>query len=91
MSFENFNPEIEEKLGEPLDSPSEIMRYLDKESGQVFEFQQYPNLGRFKKFESSLITNYVVTTVRLGADTIYGKIIMPKQMERMISRLQKLD
>lgn len=82
--------EIEESLEEPIDSPSEITRYLDKDTGQVFEFQVFPNLGTFKKYETSLITNYVVTTVRLGADTIYGKIIMPKQMERMISKLEKI-
>lgn len=82
---------FEEKLQEPIDSPSEITRYLDKDTGQVFEFQIFPNLGTFKKFESPLITNYVVTTVRLGAETIYGKIIMPKQMERMISKLEKID
>jgi hypothetical protein len=75
---------FEEKLEEPIDSPSEIIQYLYKETGQVFEFQIFPNLGSFKKFESPLITNYVVTTVRLGSDTIYGKIIMPKQMERLI-------
>ena len=83
--------QFEEPLEEPIDAPSEILRYLDKDTGQVFEFQVFPNLGTFKKFESPLITNYVVTTVRLGAETIYGKIIMPKQMDRMISKLQKLQ
>lgn len=74
----------EETLEEPITEPTEIIEYLDTKTSHIFEFQIFPNLGRYKKFESPLITNYVVTTVRLGADTIYGKIIMPKQMERMI-------
>jgi hypothetical protein len=82
---------FEEEIQQPIDSPSEIQRYLDNNTGQVFEFQVFPNLGTFKKFESPLITNYVVTTVRLGAETIYGKIIMPKQMERMIYKLTRLE
>ena len=80
---------LEEKLQEPLSEPSEILEYTDGK--HIFQFQIFPNLGRFKKYESELITNYVVTTVRLGPETIYGKIIMPKTMERIISRLTKLE
>lgn len=82
--------DLEETVQEPITEPSEIMRYQSQD-GHIFEFQLYPNLGRFKKYDSSLITNYVVTTVRLGPETIYGKIIMPKQMERLITKLCKLD
>lgn len=82
---------LEEQIEEPITEPADIVRYQD-DRGYVYEFQKFPNLGRFKKFSSPLITNYVVTTVRLGAETIYGKVIMPKQMERMIAtKLHKLD
>lgn len=75
---------FEEPIEAPIDSPSEIMEFQSPDTGHIYQFQIFPNLGTFKKFESSLITNYVVTTVRLGPETIYGKIIMPKQMDRLI-------
>ena len=82
---------LEEELQAPIDSPSEIMEYQNTETGHIYQFQIFPNLGTFKKFESPLITNYVVTTVRLGSETIYGRIIMPKTMERIISKLTRLE
>ena len=90
MSFKEISLDVEEEIEPAIDAPSEIMRYLDKPSGKIFEFQKFPNLGTYKKFSSELITNYVVLTVRLGPDTIYGKRITPKQMERMIQRLTPL-
>ncbi len=67
------------------------MRYIDKPTGKIFEFQKFPNIGQYKKYRSDLITNYVVLTVRLGPDTIYGKKIPVKQMKRMIEKLEPLE
>lgn len=93
MTELNITKDLEEEIEEPIDSPSDIIKYVHKESGQIFEFQKFPNLGNFRKFENPLITNYVVTTVRLGAETLYGKVLMPKQMDRLIMKnnLQKID
>jgi hypothetical protein len=86
IDLEDFRNDFEEELEEPITDPAPIQRYLNKQTGHIFEFQKFPNLGKYRKFENQLITNYVVTTVRLGDETIYGKIIMPKQMSRIIER-----
>lgn len=80
---------FEEQLEEPLLEPSEITLYTDFEN--IFEFQKFPNAGRFKQYNSDLIINYVVMSIRSKAtgDIIMGKIVTPKHMDRII-REQKL-
>ena len=85
--------DLEEELEEPLEEPEQMVRYQHPESGHIFEFQKFPNFGKYRKFQNKLIMNYVMAAVRLGPDVIYRNDMTPKQMERVISKnkLKKLE
>jgi hypothetical protein len=80
--------ELEEEIEEPITDPTEIVKYTD--FSKIYEFQKFPNLGRYKKFDSPIITNYVIfgkydKTTQEFED---GGAIPVKQMERWIKRKQ---